>query len=459
MMTRIELTRSVGGLTRNLLFGLLLALPLAAHAQEEPTLTSVTPAHAAMGVSPTAPIVFGFSKPMNPEFTEAEFVNVANFEPITWLTESWSADRRTLTYTPAQPLPANSGIVWYVDGVDSGGLLLSADALELDGWFTTGDGTGNGSTGSNTNAVTSFVVGLVQVYRQESAGPPVLDPDYGYEFFASTTLASNRTATSVSLAWPTGETADLMRNPLQSWMFFYSGEDADDGSIEETYPPGNYVFTVRDTATSDLVVTVTLPNQPQPNPPHVSNYPAAQQINPEQSFTLTWEPFEGATAADIVQLEVYDFLEFDAIFRTPDPDEPGALPGTATSVVIPANTLVPSHAYQAWLTFTRWSASSNPVISTAAVRITETEFEITTINGGSLPGPVSLANASVAPDGTFSFNVISEPGQALVIEAADRLDATEWIPLLTTVNTDGILPFADAASATQSARFYRVRPN
>jgi hypothetical protein len=465
-MTPLNLARSVPNrrAIASVCLSLLLAIPLAAVGQE-PTLTSVTPAHGASEVSRTDPIIFVFSEPMDPEFTEAEFIHFIDFttfQPITAVAPSWSPDQTTLTYTPTEPLPANAFIVWYVDGTNLEGEWLSDEDLEPDGYFMTTTGNGNGSNGSNTNAITSFSVQHLRLSLQDSAEPPIIEPDYGYEFFASTILASNRTANAVSVQLPTGETEDLQRLLFQPWFFGF-GEDAEDAeTIEALYPPGDYIFTVRNSTDPDLVVTVNLPPFEHPNPPYIANFADAQRIDPAQPFTLSWQPLANGTANDFIQLEIYGFTTIDtyeSIFSTPDFDEPGALPGTATSVVIPAHTLESDRVYDAFLTFFRWTVNTtHPEYWTFAGRLSETDFTVATLeNGGPVTGPVSIANTTVTPDGTLSFNVISAPGQVVAIEAAGRVDASEWISLLTTVNTTGTLPFTDPTPATSGNRFYRVR--
>ena len=68
----------------------------------------------------------------------------------------------------------------------------------------------------------------------------------------------------------------------------------------------------------------------QPNPPHISNFVAAQSVNATQAFTLNWDVFVGGTTTDYV----YVVVGANNTWQTPSPGAPGALNGTATSVTI-----------------------------------------------------------------------------------------------------------------------------
>lgn len=54
---------------------------------------------------------------------------------------------------------------------------------------------------------------------------------------------------------------------------------------------------------------MSLPAYPQPNAPQVSNFDAAQSINPSQPFTLTWDAFiGGALTCPKIGLGLYKLL-------------------------------------------------------------------------------------------------------------------------------------------------------
>ena len=86
-----------------------------------------------------------------------------------------------------------------------------------------------------------------------------------------------------------------------------------------------------------------------PTTPQISNFAPAQSIDPAQDFVVNWNSFTGAGANDFVQLIIND--EFgQTVFSTGFPGDPTALPGTARSVTIPADTLAEGDSYNAVLT-------------------------------------------------------------------------------------------------------------
>ena len=67
----------------------------------------------------------------------------------------------------------------------------------------------------------------------------------------------------------------------------------------------------------------------------MTNYDAAQSINPAQPFVLGWDA--AAASVDCIYVQIY------GVFQTAALGDPGALTGTARTVSIPANTLSSEH--------------------------------------------------------------------------------------------------------------------
>src|SRR5665213_2010656 len=247
----------------------------------QPTIVSTVPANGATGVSTTAAVVFTFSEAMNPTATTATFVNNTTFALLT-TSPVWSAGNTVLTCTPSPAFPANTTILWVVSGQDTQGKSLSGTP---EGTFTTGT-SGGGGGGSGTNQYTSFAVGQAIYYDQTSSGAPTLDTNIPYFFVGDLTLASNRAAVSATLALPSGSVSNLTQNPVAAYQFFLDASNTNQTAFNTTFGSGNYIFTVT-AATSNQQVTVNLPAAlAQPGAPTVTNYSAAQAVNPAQAFTL-----------------------------------------------------------------------------------------------------------------------------------------------------------------------------
>ena len=423
-------------------FALLLALAASlacswqAHAQ--PTLVSVVPANGATGVSTATTVVFTFSVAMDPDATEASFIDLSTFSILpTW--PAWSANNKVLTCTPTPSFPANKSIFWTVSGQSAAGDPFDTDP----GSFTTSSG---GSSGTGTNAVTRFTLGITHTYEQTSTSLPALDATAPYSFGAITSLSSNRTANNVLLTLPTGSSSNLVRSFIQPENFTMFAFNPNLAVFNTTFPSGNYTFNVQ-AAASNQMVTVNFPaSLVQPGAPHVSNFTAAQTVDASQPFTLTWDAFPGGTSADFVSVTIGQaFSSTNA-----------GLPGTATSITIPAGRLQASSNYDGTIGFYRFIGTSNGnSYVTAVYRATTTEFTLAT-RSGAVTGPLVLTNAAYAPS-NFAFDVLCSPGQIVTVEYRTNLAAGLWRTLLTTTSAANRFRAVAPQAATNRALFFRAR--
>jgi hypothetical protein len=114
-------------------------------------------------------------------------------------------------------------------------------------------------------------------------------------------------------------------------------------AFETAFPNGRYNFTISLAGGGVKTGSVNLTGDAYPNTPRVSNYSAAQGINPAADFVLSWDSFVGGT----------DPMTCASPFESRSPGEPGALNGASTSVVIPANTLAANQTYRGRVKFYR----------------------------------------------------------------------------------------------------------
>jgi Bacterial Ig-like domain len=407
----------------------------------QPTIISTDPTNGETGVSPSAMLVITFSQPMDPSVTLAEFPLLTNVQAIAY---SWGANNTVFSYTPVPPFPTNAMVEWVVSGQSSDGTPLAGT---LSGAFATGSGTG---AGFGTNAITTFVLGESYLCDQTSGGVSTLDTNTPYLFTAAATLASNRTAGSISLILPNSAVSNLSQN-------FFSPADYDIGyfttsfpQFESTFPPGGYQFNVVGGSYNQTVALPLPTTNSQPNAPQITDYTAAQAVNPSQPFTLTWNAFTGGTATD----NVYVVVGANA-FGAGSPGMPGALSGTATSVQIPAGTLQSGSNYTASIGFYKTAWTSNATFATDVYRASVTRFSLITTGSAS---PPRMANAAVS-GGKFNFDIISSNSATLTILYSSNLGGTNWQTLLTTNTSGGTSHISDSRPATNKAMFYRVQAN
>lgn len=409
-------------------------------ASAQPMLVSSVPSNGESGVSPSAAVVFTFSEPMDPDptTTSASFFVL----PSTFLatSQSWSLGNTVLTCTPTPAFPANTMVIWSLNGANPGG-----DPLSAGGFFTTGTGSGGGS-GSGTNKTTTFTVGKSHVFDQTSTAAPVLDATVPYGFSALTSLASNRTASSITVTLPTSAVSNLTQNFVHPEEFYLFASNTNLSTFDATFPSGTYTFSV--TGSSNQTVPVTLSaSLTQPNAPHVANFTSAQSVNATQAFSLNWDAFTGGTTGDAI------FVNVGSVFQTPSFGAAGALNGTATSVMIPANTLQANSNYDASIGFYHATVVSNATFTTIAYIGTITDFKLITTGGPA----VTLVMTNASWSGLFNCDVTAPAGQTLTVEFSANMKAGSWSPVLTTnVPAGGRVHVSDIHSSTNRYLFYRA---
>lgn len=416
-----------------------------------PHLVSVAPADGASGVAASAPVVFVFSEAMDVDVTAATFFTTSFPPQLILVTEAWSSGGTRLTCTPMGSWPANATVQWAVSGVDLEGNDLSTDPLPF-GRFSTGAG-GGGQTGSGTNAVTTFQIGVTHQYQQTSLAPPVFDPEVSYLFNAGTILASNRTATNITVLLPTATTQKLNAFPTAPEAYFFYASSTNAAAFNPSYNGGNYAFTVR-SISSNQTVTVNLPANGQPSVPRVANFAAAQSVNDAQPFTLSWDAFTGGFASGSVTNFITVEVEDD--FPNAGLGDPEVLPKNATSVTIPVGRLRPNATYEASVAF--WTAirsTNSSATNTMVWRVTRTTFPLVTAGGGG--SALVLTNWARLAGGVVQFEVVATPGQNFVVERADAIAAQSWNTVLTTNAVTGRVAYREAVPAGAKARFYRAR--
>ena len=318
-----------------------------------------------------------------------------------------------------------------------------------------GSPTVSAQSGSGTNALTIFNIGKTYLYQQLTAGAPTHPTNLVYGFTATTTLSSNRTANSITVTLPSGGTSNLTQNFVLPAEYLLFGYDTNNSMFESRFPEGDYLFKVS-AASSNQQVTVTLPaSMAQPNAPRISNWTAAQSVNVAQAFTLTWDAFQGGTASDYILLTVGNNNAFgNNAFQSGGPGTSNVLTGTATSVTIPAGTLLANSNYLANIGFYHLVGTSNASYTAGAYRLTVTQFHINTI--GTAPKALLVSNP-VWGGGGFSFDVATSPGKVLkVLFSADSsLPLTTWTTLLSTNPTGTSVHLAIPPQAG-STGFFRV---
>ena len=408
-----------------------------------PTIVSVTPANGASGVSASAPVVFTFSAAMDTTLTMATFQDTNGAMLLT--TPVWSADSKTLTCTPTPPFPSPDFILWLVSGQDTTGDELQGIPV---GTFTVGgSSSGGGGCSPVTHTNTAFILEESWLYTQTGASPPTLEPANPYFITVEVSLVSNLTASAASLTLPNFAVSNLADLLGDGQTFSTSDFDTNATELNASWPNGQYTFTT--TGASLPAVTVSF-DLAQPNAPQIANFAATQAVDATKPFTLSWNPFTNRVGTN----EIFVNIGYNPCAGTGFATN---LPGTATSITIPAGVLQPASNYDnCSLGFfnTTGTVNASPKYTASAIRSSVTSFTLATI-GGSGSGSLNLANP-VWAEGTLSFTIPASPDTTITLQSSATLKAGSWSTLLTTNSGSGTVTLSVKPSPTTPSSFYRA---
>jgi hypothetical protein len=426
--------RCAGGATLVLLASLGQALG-------QPTIVSTVPPKGATGISSNSSVVFTFSTSMNTNRTTVTFYTSTS---LYTMSNFWNATSNVLTCSPVTAYMVPAQVVWTVSGIDSSGNRLQG--TKVGDFFTSPNGA------SGTNAYTTFVIGRADLYTQAVNGQPTPYLVEPYTYLATTSLASNRTATTgIALTLPSGGVSNLVQDISQPEHWVFGGYMTNEAILETNFPPGNYTFTVNATTSNETKVVAFPSSLVQPSAPQLVNLVAAQAVDSAQPFTLFWGPFVGGTATDFTQAGL------TTGWQSPNIGTTNALDGTATSVTIPAGILAPGQTYSASVGFSHYSLATNGIEVTYVYRSTITQFSITTKPATVTVTPV-ITNG-VWSGGVFGFDLLTASGQTVtVVSSTNAASPLATWPIFETITNPGTtIHISDPRSEAIPALFYRVR--
>ncbi len=280
-------------------------------------------------------------------------------------------------------------------------------------------------------------------YVQASAGAPVPDAlPFLFEAFAD---GHENTVTSGSLKLPGGSIQSLGAD------FDLHVEFPTVAALDAAYPPGSYTVTVNTVDDGTRSITLALPSGSFPAAPQLSNFTAAQAVDPNAPFTVHWNAFPGGTANDYIEFQVRTGDD-NGVFNTGQPGEAGSLDGTATSATIPGQVLQPGRSYTLQLLFARFSDRSTTYGEDFSGYFSQTLSTLVT-TGIAIRPTLTL---SLDGNGQWHLHATGPIGQQCVIEQAGSLtEPITWNPVFNFTGNPVPSEFTDGVVRTQS--FYRVR--
>ena len=302
--------------------------------------------------------------------------------------------------------------------------------------------------------VSVYALTKTQNFQQTSSAAPVLQATGGFSFGAIIDPATATSVTSATLRLPSATVVPF--GPVPGFGPFAVAEAFDtQAAMDAEYGSGSYLFTIHAVSDGTKTPSLSLGAAAYPTTPRVTNFAAAQTIDWTQNFTLQWNAFAGGTSSDSIQLIILR-KNGSTVFSTPTFGSTGALDGTATSTVIPANTLVPGETYSATLVFGNIITinifaygflSGVPGVTAFAKR---TDFPM------KAPGttPKLQISKGVAA-GSYDLTWNADIGRSYDLVRSQ--DLTTWTRVALITATASSITRTDTPAASVKFRFYRLQ--
>ncbi len=295
--------------------------------------------------------------------------------------------------------------------------------------------------------VTTYAVIKNRLFDQTAAATVVPTATNGFTFTGVVNAAtSNMTSGTLQ---PPSLTVYTFTNTPGLGSFGLLQTFSSQAAMDAVFASGNYKFTLNTVHDGTKTPTLSMTGDNYPAAPTIANYAQAQLIGAGTNFTVSWVPFTGGTSTDTILLTIANSTG-QQVFSTPVFPAPGALTGTATSAVIPANTLQTGRTYTATLSFAKVTAD---VFSYLGVPGVSAYASSTTCKLRTLSTPLLTIEQTAANEAQLSFN--SDTGRSYDIRAS--VDLTNWTSLLITNAAGTNVIYQDASSPALTNRFYRLQ--
>jgi hypothetical protein len=204
-------------------------------------------------------------------------------------------------------------------------------------------------------SVSDFVFGRQTNYAQTASNTVALSTDEPYKAEIRVEESSSTSAFSAgTLTLPGTAVMDLSYSSEdKAWSLEGKFSTLAKLNATDAIPAGTYTLAMTKTGggLTSIAFTLTSDDLTFPTAPVVSNFTALQSVDATSAVTISWGAWTAATANDYIMVSIRNANTGDDVYDSPNPLEGSALAGTATSVTIPANTLVPGTSYVANVEF------------------------------------------------------------------------------------------------------------
>lgn len=265
-----------------------------------------------------------------------------------------------------------------------------------------------------------YGVGKFRDFTQSSAGAPVFNPPSSepWEGFAVILGQAETDFTSVTVTPPGGSALALEWDTEElEWVLEVDQTFMTQAELNAVFPdsasPYTFDFNLSGggSASSDIVLNGGI----FPEALQTSNFAAAQSVDPTSDFTITWNASPSGTVNDFIIVDVMNELG-DSVYTSDKPGGPAPLDGTATSVVLPAGTLLPGLTYDVELLILDVADTVTGDLAGAtgySFYSTATHFDLLTRIAPSIATHPQNADATEGDDVSFTVAVLGNPTPTL----------------------------------------------
>lgn len=448
-----------------------------------PKLVSASPANGATNVPPTTPVTFVFDLEMDTNVTltaslGAILIGNYEFKPSTVALSpgSWSADKRSLTFTPIAPLLPGTTVSWALNPLGTKVPLTSTAGTPLAAVSGTyrvalNSGANTNETCEGTNVLAGYYALNKSFGHTQTAADQVVptgDAPAAFQAFANSpplNAGASGRVLAASITPPVGEALTLSN--LFGIGFLFAASPTTEALLEASYPPGAYQVHITQeqvrAANVEHTITMNIPAPPA-SIPAIANFAEAQTMDPTQNFTLRWNAFTPQLPGAFISVIIVDSFG-SLVFQAPNACVPRALASTDTSVVIPANYFKAGFTYTGTLQFGyNFYQSTNdvPLLSGFGTVSRATTFVLKAA-GGANPGnilPAKFLTYRQLPNGHPEMTFSGSPEKPYAILRSSAPTGAAWLPLgSVTMTVGGNGTFEDAAPNLQFPAFYQAVGN
>jgi len=299
-----------------------------------------------------------------------------------------------------------------------------------------------------------------QQFHQTNAAAPVAQASNGFAFTAFVFANGNHLVTNATVKPSNSTPLRPLTSDANQAAWLFEERFGTQVELNNVYPngtvfsPATYAFTLRTVHDGTKTPSLSMGGASVVGTPptlQVTNFTAAQSINPAAAFALQWNA-AGGQSSDIIQVRVLDSGS-NTVFVSPAPLSPGALTGQSNSVVIPASTLLPLTQYTANLFIARpvgLEVNAYPGATGLPALVKDVEFPLATRTAPGRPR-LEVLSTNGSP---FRLRFIGEPNLTYHIQISDNL--TAWETQFSTNSATGTGSYTDLSSVEAQRRYYRI---